>query len=83
METTTTSPVGEVLGLGLQVIELPCGTFIGHSGSTPGYKAAAFSDLAGDRQFVLLVNALTQDDRVGDEAASAAFDAAAVAAACP
>ena len=38
METTTTSTVGEVLGLGLQVIELPCGSFIGHSGSTPGTR---------------------------------------------
>jgi D-alanyl-D-alanine carboxypeptidase len=82
METTTTSTVGEVLGLGLQAVELPCGSFIGHSGSTPGYKAAAFNDVEHDRQFVILVNSLTLDDQVGSAEASAAFDQAAVTAAC-
>ena len=82
METTTTSTVGEVLGLGLQVIDLPCGSFIGHSGSTPGYKAAAFNDLEHDRQFVILVNSLTLDDQVGSAEASAAFDQVAATAAC-
>ena len=82
MQATTVAQQGEVLGLGLQVVELPCGTFIGHSGSTPGYKAAAFTDLGRDRQFVIVVNSLTQDDRVGDEAAAAAFDEAVRFAAC-
>ena len=82
MQTTTVAQQGEVLGLGLQVVELPCGTFIGHSGSTPGYKAAAFTDLGRDRQFVIVVNSLTQDDRVGDETAAAAFDEAVRFAAC-
>jgi hypothetical protein len=36
MKTTTVGTHGEVLGLGLQVITLPCGTFVGHSGDTPG-----------------------------------------------
>jgi D-alanyl-D-alanine carboxypeptidase len=82
METTTTSTVGEVLGLGLQVIDMPCGSFIGHSGSTPGYKAAAFNDVEHDRQFVIFVNSLTLDDQVGSLEASAAFDQAAATAAC-
>ena len=82
MKTTTVAQQGEVLGLGLQVVELPCGTVIGHSGSTPGYKAAAFTDLARDREFVIIVNSLTQDDRVGDEQAAAAFDEAVRFAAC-
>jgi D-alanyl-D-alanine carboxypeptidase len=82
MQTTSVAVQGEVLGLGLQSVELPCGRFIGHSGSTPGYKAAAFTDLAGDRQFVIVVNSLTQDDRVGDEHAAAAFDEAVRFAAC-
>ena len=82
MQTTTVAVQGEVLGLGLQAVELPCGRFIGHSGSTPGYKAAAFTDLARDRQFVIVVNSLTQDDRVGDEQAAAAFDEAVRSAAC-
>jgi D-alanyl-D-alanine carboxypeptidase len=83
MQVTTTSAGGEVLGLGLQVFTMPCGTFIGHSGSTPGYKAAVFNDLEHDRQFVILANSLTLDDQVGNEAANAAFDAAATAFACP
>ncbi len=82
MTTTTVALHGEVLGLGLQVVELPCGTFIGHSGSTPGYKAAAFTDRSRDREFVVVVNSLTQDDRVGDEQAAAAFDEAVRFAAC-
>ncbi len=82
MKTTTVALQGEVLGLGLQVVELPCGTLIGHSGSTPGFKAAAFTDLARDREFVIVVNSLTQDDRVGDEQAAAAFDEAVRFAAC-
>jgi D-alanyl-D-alanine carboxypeptidase len=83
MRTTSVSQVGEVLGLGLQVVELPCGSLVGHSGSTPGYKAAAFNGVADDTQFILLVNSLTQQDQVGDEAANAAFDQLAAIAACP
>jgi len=82
MEQATVSSTGERLGLGLQVVDLPCGTFIGHSGSTPGYKAAAFNDLTGDRQFVILVNSLTLDDRVGGPEAAQAFDQALNLAAC-
>jgi D-alanyl-D-alanine carboxypeptidase len=82
MQTTSVALQGEVLGLGLQVVQLPCGTVVGHSGSTPGYKAAAFTDLTRDRQFVIVVNSLTQDDRVGEERAAAAFDEAVRFAAC-
>ena len=70
------------LGLGLQVIDLSCGTFIGHSGSTPGYKAAAFNTVDGDRQFVIVANSLTLDDHVGTGDAGAAFDRAIEAVAC-
>ena len=82
MRVATTSTTGEHLGLGLQVIKLPCGTFVGHSGSTPGYKAISFLDLEHDRQFVLLANSVTLDDRVGNKNAVRAFDAVATAAAC-
>ena len=82
METATTSGSGEQLGLGLQVLDLPCGMFVGHSGSTPGYKAAAFQAVDGDRQFVIMANSLTQTDAVGSSEAGAAFDAAAIEAAC-
>jgi CubicO group peptidase (beta-lactamase class C family) len=82
MRTTSVALQGEVLGLGLQVVELPCGTVVGHSGSTPGYKAAAFTDPVHDRQFVIIVNSLTRDDRIGDEHAVAAFNAAVDLAVC-
>ena len=82
MKTTTVAVQGEVLGLGLQMVDLPCGTLTGHSGSTPGYKAAAFTDLEHDRQFVFLVNSLTQDDRVGEEPAAAALDDLVLAVMC-
>ena len=82
METTTSSASGEQLGLGLQVLDLPCGRFAGHSGSTPGYKGAAFQAMDGSRQFVLLANSLTRTDAVGSPEAGAAFDALAVEAAC-
>jgi D-alanyl-D-alanine carboxypeptidase len=82
MQTSTTSLTGETLGLGLQVIQLPCGTFIGHTGSTPGYKAGAMVDLEHDRQFVFLANSLTLDDSVGSDAAARALDEAVNSAAC-
>ena len=82
MASATTSVSGEQLGLGLQVLDLPCGRFIGHSGSTPGYKGAAFRAVDGDRQFVILANSLTQSDAVGSPEAGVAFEAAAVEAAC-
>jgi D-alanyl-D-alanine carboxypeptidase len=82
MKTTTVGTDGEVLGLGLQVITLPCGTFVGHSGDTPGYKAAAFTDLEHDRQFVIAVNAVTIDDRVGTDQAVRAYETAATTAGC-
>jgi D-alanyl-D-alanine carboxypeptidase len=82
MMTTTDSLSGEQLGLGLQALDLPCGRFIGHSGSTPGYKAAAFQAVDGDRQFVIMVNSVTQTDSVGSPEAAAAFDAAVNEAAC-
>jgi D-alanyl-D-alanine carboxypeptidase len=53
------------LGLGLQQVHLPCATLLGHGGDIPGYYASAFNDLEHDRQFVLLENSVTFDDKVG------------------
>ena len=74
---------GEELGLGLQVVSLPCTTFTGHSGSTFGYKAAAFNDLEHDRQLVVLFNSVTLDDQVGGPETAAISNALLESAACP
>jgi D-alanyl-D-alanine carboxypeptidase len=60
----------------------PCGTFIGHDGSIPGYDVSAYSSLDGKRQFSVMVNDLTPAETVGDEAAQEAWKQLQFAAAC-
>jgi D-alanyl-D-alanine carboxypeptidase len=43
-------------GAGLYSQPMPCGTAWGHTGSTPGYLASAFSSRTATRQVVLLIN---------------------------
>ena len=47
---------GQRYGLGLARYSTSCGTAWGHTGSTPGYLASAFSSRTATRQVVLLIN---------------------------
>jgi len=74
MMTTRKGSGGETLGLGLQQVELPCGTVVGHSGDIPGYHASSFNDLSRDRQVTVFANVLTLDDQVGTPESYALHD---------
>src|SRR4051812_33337176 len=60
MQTTVpmggSTPRGYGYGAGLYSQPMPCGTAWGHTGSTPGYLASAFSSRTATRQVVLLIN---------------------------
>jgi hypothetical protein len=61
----------------------PCNRFVGHDGAAPGYLTTAFSSLDGQQQCAVLANALRPGDKVGDEAAQAAFARWVEGATCP
>lgn len=77
METLT-----DGYGFGLVAVRTPCGTLWGHDGAIAGYDSIAFSTRGGQRQLVILANALTPDDKVGDKTAQRAFERLAATAAC-
>jgi hypothetical protein len=57
-EMTTTVPIGQGAGygLGLLVLETPCGRLIGHDGGSPGFITIVLSTQDGRRQFGVMVN---------------------------
>jgi D-alanyl-D-alanine carboxypeptidase len=57
-EMTTTVPIGQGAGygLGLLVLETPCGRLIGHDGGIPGFITIVLSTQDGRRQFGIMVN---------------------------
>jgi D-alanyl-D-alanine carboxypeptidase len=57
-EMTTTVPIdqGAGYGLGLLVVETPCGRLIGHDGGIPGFITIVLSTQDGRRQFGIMVN---------------------------
>jgi D-alanyl-D-alanine carboxypeptidase len=57
-EMTTTVPIGQGAGygLGLLVLETPCGRLIGHDGAIPGFITIVLSTEDGRRQFGVMVN---------------------------
>jgi D-alanyl-D-alanine carboxypeptidase len=48
---------GQRYGLGLHVIDTPCGPIFGHTGGVPGFSTVAFSSENGSRQVGLMMNA--------------------------
>jgi D-alanyl-D-alanine carboxypeptidase len=44
-------------GLGLLVIDTPCGTLFGHDGGTPGFANTMLNSEDGSRQFGVMINA--------------------------
>ena len=60
----------------------PCGSFVGHDGSGPGYLVTAQSRVDGSRQFAVLTNNLAPGDVAGDDRAQRAFKELVFAAAC-
>jgi D-alanyl-D-alanine carboxypeptidase len=57
-EMTTTVPIGQGAGygLGLLVLQTPCGPLIGHDGGIPGFITIVLSTQDGRRQFGVMVN---------------------------
>jgi D-alanyl-D-alanine carboxypeptidase len=57
-EMTTTVPIGQGAGygLGLLVLETPCGRLIGHDGGIPGFITIVLSTQDGRRQLGVMVN---------------------------
>jgi D-alanyl-D-alanine carboxypeptidase len=57
-EMTTTVPIGQGAGygLGLLVIQTPCGPLIGHDGGIPGFITIVLSTQDGRRQLGVMVN---------------------------
>ena len=57
-EMMTTVPIGQGAGygLGLLVLETPCGRLIGHDGGIPGFITIVLSTEDGRRQFGVMVN---------------------------
>jgi D-alanyl-D-alanine carboxypeptidase len=57
-EMTTTVPIGlgAGYGLGLLVLQTPCGRLIGHDGGIPGFITIMLSTQNGRRQFGVMVN---------------------------
>jgi D-alanyl-D-alanine carboxypeptidase len=57
-EMTTTVPIGQGAGygLGLLVLQTPCGPLIGHDGGIPGFITIVLSTEDGRRQFGVMVN---------------------------
>jgi D-alanyl-D-alanine carboxypeptidase len=57
-EMTTTVPIGQGAGygLGLLVLDTPCGRLIGHDGGIPGFITIVLSTQDGRRQFGVMVN---------------------------
>jgi D-alanyl-D-alanine carboxypeptidase len=57
-EMTTTVPIGQGAGygLGLLVLQTPCGRLIGHDGGIPGFITIVLSTEDGRRQFGIMVN---------------------------
>ncbi len=74
---------GFARGLGVELhAGLPCGAFVGHAGQSIGFYARSYQSEDGQHQFVVVANAATIDDKVGTDAAIAAFDELTIAAAC-
>jgi hypothetical protein len=44
-------------GLGLLVVDSPCGTLFGHDGGVPGFANTSLSSDDGSRQFGVMINA--------------------------
>jgi D-alanyl-D-alanine carboxypeptidase len=57
-EMTTTVPIGQGAGygLGLLVLQTPCGRLVGHDGGIPGFITIVLSTEDGRRQFGVMVN---------------------------
>jgi len=57
-EMTTTVPIGQGAGygLGLLVLQTPCGPLIGHDGGIPGFITIVLSTRDGRRQLGVMVN---------------------------
>jgi D-alanyl-D-alanine carboxypeptidase len=51
-----TSAPGSRYGLGLLIVDTPCGRAYGHTGDTPGYRSVAYATPNGSRVAVVMVN---------------------------
>jgi D-alanyl-D-alanine carboxypeptidase len=60
----------------------PCGAWIGHDGSAPGFDTFAYSRRDGRRQVTVQISSLSMDDKAGDEAAHQAWGDLVRGAAC-
>ena len=81
-EALTTVPAdraGRRQGLGVELLDSPYGTLVGHDGDIPGYSIAVLSSLDGGRQAVVATNVKFGRPRV-EAAFDDALDAAARAA---
>ncbi len=56
MLTTVPVDVGHRYGLGIESLDLACGTVWGHNGSIPGYASLSYHDRDGGRGAVLLMS---------------------------
>jgi CubicO group peptidase (beta-lactamase class C family) len=61
---------------------LGCDDFVGHPGGIPGYDSQGYSSIDGKRQFGIAVNSFTTDEKAGEPAAQAAYEALVYAVAC-
>ena len=68
-------PGSDAYGLGLAVVELPCGTVYGHDGIFFGYYTFALSTEDGQRQAVVMMNVDPINGRPPADALPAAQDA--------
>ncbi|HET6868338.1 MAG TPA: serine hydrolase domain-containing protein [Solirubrobacteraceae bacterium] len=66
MKTTVDVGPGERYGLGLDVLDTPCGPLYGHTGGVPGFVNAAFSNEDGTRQLGIMMNAQEWPAAVGE-----------------
>jgi D-alanyl-D-alanine carboxypeptidase len=57
MKTPVEIAPGIGYGLGLFVVDSPCGPLYGHSGGIPGYSNVVFNSADGRRQIALMLNA--------------------------
>lgn len=61
-----TDEVDAAYGLGVETIELPCGTALGHWGSLPGFTSATFTLQDRDRAVMVAINDSDAYQQAGD-----------------
>jgi D-alanyl-D-alanine carboxypeptidase len=76
MKDVVTALPGAGYGLGLMVLETPCGTVWGHTGGIPGYVTIAFGNAAGTRSSMLVLSTEPNEE------IAAAFDQLVATAVC-